>query len=78
VGGGGGASDPKAISHQGHRDQLADFARAIRQGGQPLVDGCEGRKSVEIILAIYQAARTGRAVALPLRADPAFVKRYNS
>lgn len=67
VGGGGGASDPKAISYRGHYEQLRDFVRAVQTGDQPLVDGEEGRKSVEIILAIYQAARTGRAVKLPLK-----------
>jgi UDP-N-acetyl-2-amino-2-deoxyglucuronate dehydrogenase len=67
VGGGGGASDPKAISHHGHYEQLKDFVKAVRTGTSPLVDGEEGRKSVEIILAIYQAAKTGRAVKLPLK-----------
>ena len=36
----------------------------------PLVDGIEGRKSVEIILAIYQSAWTGKAVKMPLAKDP--------
>ena len=31
-----------------------------------LVDGREGRKAVEIILAIYQSSREGRPVELPL------------
>lgn len=68
-GGGGGAADPKAISYAGHREQLKDFVKAIQTGGTPRVDGDEGRKSVEIILAIYKAARLGRAVRLPLKAD---------
>ncbi len=67
---GGGAADPKAISHAGHRDQLRDFLHAIDTGGAPLVDGREGRKSVELILAIYESQRTGRRIALPLRQDP--------
>ena len=62
----GGAADPKAISHAGHRDQLRDFLRAIDDGTPPLVDGREGRKAVEIIRAIYRSARTGNAVRLPL------------
>jgi UDP-N-acetyl-2-amino-2-deoxyglucuronate dehydrogenase len=70
VGGGGGAADPKAISYRGHYEQLKDFVRAVESGGTPLVDGEEGRKSVEIILAIYKSARSGRAVELPLKADP--------
>jgi predicted dehydrogenase len=67
VGGGGGASDPKAISCQGHYEQLKDFVRAVVTGSKPLVDGEEGRKSVEIILAIYKSAQSGRAVTLPLK-----------
>ena len=66
----GGAADPKAISYTGHMLQLKDFLKAIETGGQPLVDGIEGRKSVEIILAIYQSAWTGKAVKLPLAKDP--------
>jgi predicted dehydrogenase len=63
----GGASDPKAISYVGHKKQFLDFIHAIETGGQPLVDGREGRKSVEIILAIYESAKNGRRVELPLR-----------
>lgn len=66
----GGAADPKAISHVGHRDQLQDFVEAIQQGHTPRVDGVDGRKSVEIILAIYQAGWTKQTVQLPLPADP--------
>src|SRR5947209_7743810 len=64
VGASGGASDPAAISHQGHARQLADFVRAARTGGAPLVDGREGRRSVEVIEAVYRSARTGRTVEL--------------
>jgi predicted dehydrogenase len=61
-----GASDPRGITHVGHRDQLADFLRAIDEGRAPIVDGREGRKSVEIIRAIYRSAETGAQVLLPL------------
>lgn len=67
VSGSGGAADPKSITYAGHREQLKDFVNAIRTGGAPLVDGEEGRKSVEIILAIYKAAQSGKAVKLPLK-----------
>jgi predicted dehydrogenase len=67
--GNSGASDPRGISHAGHRDQLADFLRAIDGGGTPLVDGREGRRSVEVIRAIYRSAREGRVVRLPLEDD---------
>lgn len=66
----GGASDPSAISYAGHMEQLKDFLKAIETGRAPLVDGEEGRKSVEIILAIYKSSWTGRKVELPLKSDP--------
>ncbi len=62
----GGAADPKAISYAGHQYQIEDLINAIRTGKQPLVDGREGRKSVEIVTAIYESARTGQLVKLPL------------
>jgi predicted dehydrogenase len=66
VGASGGSSDPSAISHEYHRRQLADFVQAIETGTPALVDGREGRKAVETILAIYRSAETGRTVSLPL------------
>lgn len=70
VGGTGGASDPKAISYVGHMEQLKDFIKAIESGTEPLVNGEEGRKSVEIILGIYKSAWTGKRIELPLKSDP--------
>jgi predicted dehydrogenase len=60
----GGSSDPKAISHQGHARQLADFVRAIQTNTAPLVDGREGRKAVAMICAVYESMRTGKVVAV--------------
>ena len=67
---GGGASDPKAIGHHGHTLQFRDVADAIAKDRDPAIDGLQGRRSVEIILAIYKAAESGRAVKLPLKSDP--------
>jgi UDP-N-acetyl-2-amino-2-deoxyglucuronate dehydrogenase len=64
VGASGGAADPRAISHEGHRRQLADFVAAIHENRPPMVDGREGRKSVDLICAIYESNRTGRSVEL--------------
>ena len=64
VGASGGASDPAAISHRGHMLQLSDFVDAIRANRTPKVDGREGRKAVAAICAIYEAAKTGKAVEM--------------
>jgi len=74
---GGGAADPKAIGHHGHTRLFQDVLHAIKTNTKPAIDGQEGRRSVEIILAIYKAAETGRAVRLPLTADPRLKARRN-
>jgi UDP-N-acetyl-2-amino-2-deoxyglucuronate dehydrogenase len=58
------AADPGAIWGDAHRDQIKDFIRAIREDGQPLIDGRAARKPLEIILAVYESARTGKTVGL--------------
>ncbi|MHB8863019.1 MAG: Gfo/Idh/MocA family protein [Pirellulaceae bacterium] len=72
---GGGAADPSAIGHHGHTAQFKDVLQAIRSNRKPLIDGLEGRRSVEIILAIYKAAETGRTITLPLSRDPTLQAR---
>lgn len=67
---GGGASDPTAIGYHGHAKQFSDVVDAIQQNRKPAIDGAEGRRSVEIILAIYKSAESGRPVELPLASDP--------
>lgn len=74
---GGGAADPAAIGHHGHTSQFKDVLKSIKSGKAPLVDGREGRRSVEIILAIYKAAESGRTVEMPLASDPALKARRN-
>jgi predicted dehydrogenase len=60
-----GAKDPtKFITSEGHRLQVLDMVKAIKNDSKPLVDGVEGRKAVEIILAIYSSAKTGKVVKL--------------
>lgn len=72
---GGGAADPAAIGHHGHAMLFKDVVHAIKTGNKPMVDGHEGRRSVEIILAVYKAAETGRTVELPLKSDPVLKAR---
>jgi len=62
-----GAGDARAIAHVNHREQLKDFIRSLETGGRPLVDGHEGRKAIEIILAIYESSQSGTPIRLPLQ-----------
>ena len=62
----GGAADPMAINYTGHKAQFEDFIEAVRKGTPPSIDGIEGRKTLEVVLAIYRANVQGRRVSLPL------------
>ncbi len=61
---GGGASDPGAISFRPHQWQFEDFIKSLDSGKKSAVEGDEGRKAVEIILAVYESADKGREVSL--------------
>jgi UDP-N-acetyl-2-amino-2-deoxyglucuronate dehydrogenase len=61
------ASSPIISDVGGHRKILEDFLRAIETDGRPLCDGQEGRRSVELVQAIYESSRTGQPVRLTTR-----------
>ena len=62
-----------ALAHEGHTGQIDDVLSAIeRADGRVLVDGREGRKTLELITAIYESAITGERVRLPLAASDPF------
>jgi UDP-N-acetyl-2-amino-2-deoxyglucuronate dehydrogenase len=58
------ATAPPSVYGFGHEGYYRNVVRVLRGDGVPDTNGVEGRKSLEIILAIYESARTGRAVAL--------------
>jgi UDP-N-acetyl-2-amino-2-deoxyglucuronate dehydrogenase len=58
------STSPVVSDVSGHRRILEDFLRAMETGGQPLCDGREGRRSVELVQAIYQSSRTRHQVTL--------------
>lgn len=45
---------------------VEDVIGVLRHGRKPMVDGREGRRSVELIQAVYQSAEEGGWVSLPL------------
>lgn len=59
---GGGASDPMGIGFYGHQKQIEDMMNALESGSAVMIDEKEGRKSVEIVLGIYESAKTGKTV----------------
>lgn len=59
-------TNPPTVYGFGHEAFYRNVLAVLRGEGRPDTDGPEGRKSLEIILAVYESARRGCAVALPL------------
>ncbi|KPL20990.1 MAG: hypothetical protein AMJ75_10825, partial [Phycisphaerae bacterium SM1_79] len=66
ISGGGGVSDPAAISYENHTRNFKAFLDALEAGEDFWIDGREARKAVEVILAIYKSAKEKKPVTLPL------------
>ncbi len=47
-----------------HREQYADFLRSIREHRDPYVTVADASRTLAVVLAIYESAKTGRAVEL--------------
>lgn len=58
--------------HRGHAAQIEDLLDAIEEGRQPMVDGVEGRRAIELITGIYMSATLGERVRFPLDRNSPF------
>lgn len=63
------------LEFEGHLAQIDDVLSAIEGKKDVLIDGKEGRKTLELITAIYQSASTGETVKLPLNENSLFYTR---
>ena len=57
--------DPPTVYGFGHTALFENFIDSIETDSEPLVSGENGRKALEIILAIYKSQKTGNPVDLP-------------
>jgi len=62
------AVNPLSVYGSGHRPYYQNVVKVLRGEAAPDTNGREGRKSLELILAMYESARAEREIALPLRA----------
>lgn len=65
------ANDPAAVDIAGHRLQLENLLNTIEGRETLLVDACQGRDTVAIVLAMYQSARTGQVITLGKESEEA-------
>lgn len=58
--------NPPTVYGFGHTPLYADVIDAVHKHRQPLVTAEDGKKALEMVLAIYKSAATGRPVQFPL------------
>ncbi len=58
--------NPPNVYGFGHNPLYADMIDAISKGREPYVNAEDGRRALELVLAIYKSAAEGRSVRLPL------------
>jgi UDP-N-acetyl-2-amino-2-deoxyglucuronate dehydrogenase len=61
------ATNPPNVYGFGHTGYYRNVLAVLKSGARPDTDGRAGRKSLELILGIYESAKTGHEVPLPLR-----------
>ncbi len=60
-------TNPTSVYGSGHEGYYKNVLSVLRGDAKPDTDGRGGRKSLELILGIYESARTGKEVPLPLK-----------
>ncbi|MFL5597016.1 MAG: Gfo/Idh/MocA family protein [Gemmatimonadaceae bacterium] len=60
---------PPNVYGLGHQGYYRNVLAVLKGEAKADIDGRAGRKSLELILGIYESAKTGREVPLPLRAQ---------
>ena len=60
-------TNPPNVYGFGHEGYYRNVLAVLRGEAKPETDGRAGRKSLELILGIYESAKTGREVPIPLR-----------
>lgn len=58
--------DPDTVYGHGHTPLFKDMIDAIKNNREPLINGAEGKKGMEIILAAYKSQKTGLPVNFPM------------
>ena len=58
--------NPPNVYGFGHKPLYADVIDAIKENREPLITAEDGRRALELVLAIYKSSKEGKTVKLPL------------
>ena len=60
------ATDPTSVYGFGHKGYLENVVEVLEGKAEIKTDGRAGRKSLELVLAMYESAKSGKRIPLPL------------
>ena len=63
--------------HQGHAAQVQEVLGAVREGRDSAITGEDGRRSIELISALYKAALTQERVRLPITEEDPYYRKVS-
>jgi UDP-N-acetyl-2-amino-2-deoxyglucuronate dehydrogenase len=52
-----------------HRRQIEEFVAAVQENRPPAIDGKEGRRTLEVMRALYQSSVRNEVISLPIKED---------
>lgn len=60
------------LLYEGHAGQIDDVLTALEEKRKPAIGGIDGRKTIELITAIYKAGSLKKTISLPIMRDDPF------
>ena len=60
------------LKYEGHTGEIDDYLTALENGTRPLITGEDGKRTIELITAIYAAGITKKQVDMPISMDSEF------
>ena len=63
------------VPYDGHDGQIANVLAALEGQEELMIDGVAGRRTIELVMAIFQSGTTGERVKLPMKPTDIFYTR---
>ncbi|MCR5032612.1 MAG: Gfo/Idh/MocA family oxidoreductase [Lachnospiraceae bacterium] len=60
------------LPYEGHTGQIRDVLEALQENRKPYIQGKDGKRTVEVITALYKAAFLEKTVSFPITKEDAF------
>lgn len=60
------------LPYEGHTGEIDNYLAALEQGARPMITGQDGRRTIELITAIYKSGALGQTVSLPIAREDDF------